>query len=363
MTERQNTKCKICTLLLIQNDCETLKKLITKFNNPIFCMEIIPYLALFCRSFQEYANIELIDKEVDSEIYDIRNSIKIYGNRFGKSKEQFLKADEKQDDEFKDKLRFDFAKKLNIHYNLGIFFTKDKKIIGNTQLISNALNLNGLSDKEKSTKSYDLGYQLAKIINSISEGIVNSIPVPYITLRENVPTIYYDDFNTNKNNFFNAVIGKDINLFMLHILSNINFVKYVLESLFIDENLWMFRIKYITVYHAYLGLKKLKAHIENNRIELAYLDNSITPILKNGEILFASRFRNCMMHYNMENNGIFSVSEENFNEEKMFFGLVEDCFNGESYKQYLDKINCFGQQMEDLLTQQFNIESAHLKTF
>lgn len=60
---------------------------------------------------------------------------------------------------------------------------------------------------------------------------------------------------------------------------------------------------------------------------------------------------------------IFAVSEENFNEEKLFFGLVEECFNEESYKQYLGKINCFGQQMEDLITQQFNIESAHLKIF
>ena len=326
-------------------------------------MEIISYLALFCRSFQEYANIELIDKKVDSEIYDTRNSIKIYGNRFGKSKEQFLATDENQDEEFREKLRFDFTKKLNLHYNLGVFFTKDKKIIGNTQLIANALNMNGLSDKEKGKKSYELGYHLAKIINSISMEIANSIPVSNIILQDNLPMLYYDDFNTNKNNFFNRSIGKDINLFMLHILSNINFVKYVLESLFADENLWLFRIKYITIYHAYLGLKKLKAHIENNHTELAYLDKFITSILKNGDFLFTSKFRNCMMHYNMENNGVFAITEENFNEKELFFGLVEECFNGESYGKYLDKINCFRQQMEDLITQQFSIEYVHLKTF
>ena len=48
----------IGTVLLIQNDCESIKQLVLNFQDSIFCMRIIPYMALFCRSFQEYAEIE-----------------------------------------------------------------------------------------------------------------------------------------------------------------------------------------------------------------------------------------------------------------------------------------------------------------
>ena len=75
MEESREMQGNISTVLLIQNDCESIKQLALNYHDSIFCMRIIPYMALFCRSFQEYADTELISPEVDEEIYDLRNSI------------------------------------------------------------------------------------------------------------------------------------------------------------------------------------------------------------------------------------------------------------------------------------------------
>lgn len=342
MSDIQDAKYKMCTLLLIRNDCETLKEIVLKFPNPIFSMTIIPYMALFCRSVQEYYGTELINKDVDSEIYDIRNSVKMYGERYGKSKKQFLASDERQDEEFKNLLRFDFTKNLNIHYNLGMYFTEEKKIIGNTQLIANTLSLNDLSGRERAQKAYNLGYHLASVIGSVSRGLSESISAPYIELQDNMPVFYYHDINTNRNKFFTPIFGKDINLFLLHILSNINFIKYVLEPLFPNKNVWLLRVKYIAVYHAYLGLGRLKAYIENNRADITGFADTIDSLLQSGDKIFVSSFRNCMMHYDLKNNGKFAISEANFDESKLFYGLIEECFHGESYVSYANSISEFG---------------------
>ena len=106
---------KKCALLLIRNDCETLKAIFHNKSDSIFTMCIIPYLALFCRSYQEFLKIDLLDPVIDSQIYDLRNSIKYYADRYGKSKQRFLKSDEMQNNEYRDLLRFRLLKKLNIH--------------------------------------------------------------------------------------------------------------------------------------------------------------------------------------------------------------------------------------------------------
>lgn len=363
MSNSQNENYKIYTLSLIQNDCETLKKIMYQSNDSIFWMELVTYMALFCRSLQEYYDIPMISEEIDSEIYDIRNSIKLYGERYGKSKKQFLESDEIQDEEFRNMLRFDWSKERNIHYNLGIYFTEDRKVIGNTQLIANTLSLNGVYGRERSEKSQMLGYYLRRIICRASDVLAGFATAPCIELLDSMPVFYYKDMNTNRewDSIFSASVDKDANLFMLHILCSINYVKYVLEPLFPNENVWLFRIKYITVYHAYMGMKRLKATMENNQTSMAVLIESLGSILENGEGLFTSKFRNCMMHYNLEKDGVFAISDDNFNEKKLFYGLIEECFQGESYESYYAKISCLGSQIEDFLTGQFKFDDIYLR--
>lgn len=321
MEETKETLGNIGTVLLIQNDCESIRQLVLNYHDSIFCMRIIPYMALFCRSFQEYTEIELISPEVDAEIYDLRNSIKIYGERYGKNIKRFMTVDEEQDDEYKSQLKFDFLKNMNAHYNLGMYFTEDKKIIGNTHLIESMLKLHGLSEEEQAQKCFSLGTHLASVIGSVSSGLESSLPVPQITVEGQVPKFLYDDINTNSNDFFNPNLEKNENLFLLHMLSNINFVKYVLCPLLAKDNLWLFRIKYITIYHAYMGIVKIKGYMKNNGSERVDLWTDTDCIIEEGGIIFVSKFRNCMMHYNLNRDNKFSVSQNNFSWDKPFFWI------------------------------------------
>ena len=363
MEESREMQGNISTVLLIQNDCESIKQLVLNYHDSIFCMRIIPYMALFCRSFQEYADTELISPEVDEEIYDLRNSIKIYSERYGKNIKRFIAVDEEQDEEYKSQLKFDFLKKMNAHYNLGMYFTKDKKIIGNTQLIESMLRLHGLSKQKQQQKCLLLGNHLASVIGSVSNGLESSLPVPQIAVEGQLPKFFYDDINTNKSNFFNSHLEKDENLFLLHMLCNIIFVKYVLCPLLTKDNLWIFRIKYIAIYHAYVGIVKIKSYMKNNRTEKLDLWSEADCIIEEGKNIFVSRFRNCMMHYNLNKDNEFSISENNFSWDRPFFGLIEECFDGMPYRDYVERLEKFGDVIEEFITKQFDFERIHLKEF
>ena len=353
---------KYYSLLLIQNDCETLKQICLSIRNPIFSMGIIPYMALFCRSVQEYLGTELINPEIDSEIYDIRNRIKVYGDKYGKGKKLFLLSDEKQNDEFREKLRFEFTKSLNIHYNLGIYFDNRNHIIGNTQLYADELHLNPLPDRERPQKAFLLGKNLASIIGSISKGFEKTIPVPPILLHSEVPELYYADLNTNTSRFFNDAYEKDVNLFMLHILSNIGFVSYVLEPIAGKNNSWFFRIKYLVTYYSFLGIQRLKQHLENNTQNgEEKLIQTLSQILNSHEYLFSSTFRNCMMHYDLVADGSFAISERFFDSQKPLFGLIEECFNGLSYDDFSNRLSDLSNQIERILASQFSFSSLRVK--
>lgn len=363
MEETRERLGNIGTVLLIQNDCESIKQLVLNYHDSIFFMRIIPYMALFCRSFQEYAEIELISPEVDAEIYDLRNSIKIYCERYGKNKKRFMAVDEEQDDEYKSQLKYVFLKNMNVHYNLGMYFTEDKKIIGNTHLIESMLKLHGLSEEEQAKKCVALGNHLASMVGRVSSELESSLPILRIAVEGQLPKFLYKDINTNKNNFFNSNLEKDENLFLLHVLCNINFVKYVLCLLLEKDNLWLFRIKYIAIYHAYMGIVKIKGYMKNNRTEKLDLWNDSDCIIEEGENIFVSKFRNCMMHYNLNRDNKFSVSENNFSWDKPFFGLIEECFDGMPYRDYVERLEKFGDRIEEFITKQFDFERIDLKEF
>lgn len=363
MKEIREALGNLGTVLLIQNDCESIKKLVKNFRDSIFDMHIIPYMALFCRSYQEYTGIELINPEVDSEIYDIRNSIKIYGERYGKNIKRFITVDEEQDDKFKNELKFDFWKDMNIHFNLGMFFTEDKKIIGNTQLIESMLRLHGLSEQEQKQKCFSLGYHLASVIGSVSDCLESFLSAPQIAVEGQLPKFLYEDINTNNTDFFNIRFEKDENLFLLHMLSNINFVKYVLCPLFDKNNFWIFRIKYISIYHAYKGIVRIKSYMKSNRAEKLDLWKGADYIIEEGKNIFVSKCRNCMMHYSLNSDNEFCISERNFSWEKPFFGLIEECFEGITYIDYIGRLEKLGDKIEEFITMQFDFERIHLKEF
>ena len=56
-----------------------------------------------------------------------------------KPKKRVAFVDDTQNRDFKEQLKFEFLKKINIHLNLGTYWTDDKKVIGNTQQLADFL--------------------------------------------------------------------------------------------------------------------------------------------------------------------------------------------------------------------------------
>lgn len=346
---------------LIQNDCETIKKIIMDYHDSIFIMGTIPYLALFCRSVGEYYNTTLISKEVDSEIYDLRNSLKSFSDKFGKTNKRFLLSDQKQDEEFRSKLRFNFLKTKNLYHNLGVFFTPEKKIIGNTQYFAFALKENGLSESERKEKALTTGFYLARIVRDISEQLKDNTCSPSFCSTPILPEVYYYDTNTNSTPFFYRHIGKYESLFLLHLLSNLGFVHYCLASIVDMNNPWLLRVEYIVTYSSYQGLKSLKNHFDNAKGANKTLLSQIEKIISDGDWLFDSVFRNCMMHYELVDNEHFCVSDDFFDANKHYYGLIEERFHGMSHKEYFDALTSYGVRIESFLETQFDIEHTKVK--
>jgi hypothetical protein len=135
-----------------------------------------------------------------------------------------------------------------------------------------------------------------------------------------------------------------------------NFVRYILRSLFTDSSTWLFRIEYIVTYHTYLALNDLKNHSDNNN-DISLEKNSIEEILEFGKPLFQSKFRNCMMHYDLAGYNV--LSREYI--KCPFYGIVETCFEGKDYHSYLAELRNLSDMIIDYLENRFDFSKVKLQ--
>ena len=84
----------------------------------------------------------------------------------------------------------------------------------------------------------------------------------------------------------------------------------------------------------------------------------ICDILKQGELLFMTKLRNCMMHYNLENAGVISCE----NIDKPFYGIIENCFDGKSYQEYLIELHGLSNMIIEFLNNQFDFSNVKLES-
>ena len=352
----EDDNCFISTVKLIINDCETLKSFALSIKDPIYNMFILQYYALFCSALKEFLNQDLLSSKNDSENAKLRNSIKFFENRFGKIKNLYLSIDKEQDKSFQSLVRFDFIKKKNLYNNLGIYFDKDKRIIGNTHLVTSFLNC--YNGDDNSLKAYQIGKGFRRILEICSNAFSQNITTPIIRIDTVYPKHLYLNVNTNRNKFFNRQYEKEINLIFLHGVSTLNFVQYCLEPIFLYDNPWIMRVKYISTYYVHRGLLRIKKHLEQN--SPTQLEQDIEQITHSGEGLFSSIMRNCMMHFDLKNNGVFAISKDCYDTSKPLFGLIETCF-GISYNEYFDKLSDYGKKLDKFISDLFDIRNAKIK--
>lgn len=348
----------LISIRIIQEDAETIYSLLASERDSVFSMEIIPYYALFVQSCQEFMGENFLPESTATEIKDIRNHIKIYAESYGKTKKRIMAVDDLQNEDFKSQLRFWFLKNWNIHLNLGTYWTEDRHIIGNTQQLANFLGIKSLNNNNAGKRRYELGYQIGSFVASIREGFSESLGLPEIQRNNQSVTIkHYFDLNTNRRNtLFNDNSSKELNLLFLHLLCNMNFIKYILRELFAEGNTWIFRVEYIVTYYIFRALKRLKNYCENNSdttIDGAYIDR----LLKIGEPMFQSKFRNCMMHYSLEGKGVLSLQYI----EQPFYGMIETCFNGMDYYSYLNNLRELSNKITSYLESRFNFSNIELQ--
>lgn len=211
---------KMIAIRIMQEDAETIFSLMNTERDSIFAMEIVPYYALFIQSFQEYMGETFVEEAFAKKIKDIRNFIKAYGEGFGKSKKRIESVDIKQNEQYRSQLRFDFMKNWNIHLNLGTYWTADKHIIGNTQMLADFLGIDDIFDSKTGKEQYELGRQIGSFVASVRDGFSKVIQPPMINRRHmGVNVEYYYDLNTNKSDvLFADNSTKILNLFFLNMI-------------------------------------------------------------------------------------------------------------------------------------------------
>lgn len=349
---------RLISIRIMQEDSESIYSLLQTEKDSVFSMEIIPYYALFIQSCREYMGENFLPEAIAKDLKDIRNHIKIYADGFTKSQKRVTAVDDVQNRDYKAQLRFEFLKKLNIHLNLGTYWTDERQIIGNTQQLADFLAVESMFDPKLKKKYYQMGEHIGSFVASVRDSLADALSYPIVE-REYITTSvnYYYDINTNKNNsLLPKGQSKQINLFYLHLLCNMNFVKYMLRPLFKDDNIWTFRVEYIVSYYTLRALERLKNYCENNK-DITIDTKEINNILNKGELLFVTKLRNCMMHYNLENAGVITIE----NIYKPFYGIIENCFDGMGYQEYLIELHGLSDMIIKFLNNQFDFSNVTLK--
>jgi len=353
----------------IKNDAETLRQLLKMYGkSSIFMMGILSYLALFATSNKEFIIKTLgpIDLPSVSPIPhdEIRNKLKLFSQKYSKEKSKVTETDERQNDIFNEKIEIPWMYSKDTNNNLGIFCTEEGEIIGNTQYIYLVLQDKNLTRELTNVdETADLVKSLTSAINGVCEGLRKIEIKPTISQKEISTKYMVKDINTRcyENTILNRTNGKDIFLILLHILTSINFVCHIIHKNVPRENTWQMRIKYITLYYSIQSLKALLMHHCGilTRDECQRIEGLIAETKQ----LFDAQFRNCMMHYSIEKDGDFIISEKYQDLHKPFFGLIESRFDGASYTNYSKRLNKSIFDVSTILTEILSLNLSDLKPF
>lgn len=333
--------------LQMKNDCETIKRLQPIVSTPIIALSMLPYYALFCEEslnvISDFTGQQLKVKNPEPfNVKDIRISLKMFCDKYGKAKKSIVYTDDLQDEIFKSKLRFSFTKFLNINYNLGVFFDEQRYVMGNTQYFYRVLQPKKKNGYEYSKEELiSLGKELGTVINSISQGLsevplINDIAIFDVNFK-----LFFKDYNTNKKTFCKFYVNtknKEATLFLLHLISNINFVIFALNRIMDKQNTYLFKVNYITYYYSIQSLTKFINQIKCNNITIdREVYNKLNDILAY-ENLLNSNVRSCLMHYEFKNNGNYLISDDYIDIYTPFYGLIETHFYGQDYETVFVKI-------------------------
>lgn len=373
MQELLLTALPMAEMLIIKRDFDLLKKIALQMK-PELQMQLTPYTALFCHAAIEYLNKKgntAVDIEQTGKysIKDIRQKAKFFDLSINKLLQSINNVDKLQNDEFINLMKYPELGKWNIHDNIGIWFDKQKNIVGNSHYAyyvfqdeksisrpSDTMQGHELQGQEIKAFAYDMG----RIIGSISSAFSSVSDFMIGDFNEKSILISSQDFNTNRCRVSGCEEYKTIRLFLLHVLSSIGFIIHILKKGIIRETGILLRLEYITYHYALRRLEGIKSYSQKNSkkindVKLIEMLDSID--YSNNNKLRNSEFRNCMMHFSLVNKDNKPLIEESKLDLSIpFCGLVESQFNGLSYNEYKNKIENELLGISELLTQYLDFE-------
>lgn len=324
------------SLLQIKYDCETVYSLAKSLQQDgVTGFGIIPYFTLTAATILEMLSSNEIKLEIpySARIKDIRMKLKIFEDGYSKSKRMLLAIDYLQNEIFKNQLTFSFMKSWNIHYNLGIYTNKNKIVIGNTQynyyllqdnrFLKKSLNEiatayeispnNFNLDEHVGKECYQYAYTCAQFINFIRSALESFDTPVTINSNKNIVDFYYADYNTNRKSALlpQGENGKAIFLYLLHTLSTMNFLLYVLNDY--EE-------------HEAFGRGKLLISLQfdksvcNNQISLLLQNVSVWLLMRSGAFFARSHQPNkAVVNFNvLVSLTVYDGSFSNFNAVNQF---------------------------------------------
>lgn len=349
MSDMLSLTLSLAELTIIKRDFDLLKKIILSLS-PELVTQMIPYSALFCYEGIQYLNANGQAVKIENtgrySIKDIRQKAKFFDLSVNKLLQCIENVDTLQNDYFIQQMKFPQLGRWNIHTNLGIFYDTNRHIVGNTHYTYYVFqDEKMISQPEESMSGHILvgeevkafGYDMGRIVGSISDGLSQISDFVVADFDISHIKLYSQDFNTNRCMAFDNKRFKIMRLFLLHILSNIGFILYVLKKSIIRDSGLLLRLEYITYHFTLLRLDGISNYYkQNNDIssdsKLIKLLNSID--YTNANKLRKTEFRNCMMHFGLTSkDGTCLIDNANIDLAKPFCGLVESQF-GKSYSEY-----------------------------
>jgi hypothetical protein len=157
--------------------------------------------------------------------------------------------------------------------------------------------------------------------------------------------------------FYNCIFEQElpcnIKMSLLLLLSSINFLNYVIPEIIHDIHTTYFKIKYITLYHTLISLKKIQSYGYREKKLSDKSKDYLGKIIKDKHaklIISEPKFRNVLIHY-----GMSSIPIDNLDVKTELYGLVEYFFNGMSYFELNSLVNSQINRISIILEEWLNL--------
>lgn len=364
MSKLNNQDLKsIIELDLIRDDmffyAETTNYLMSQNSSGVLFLEWMPYLSLFVVETYKYFSkrvstfsqavsiqninsirlsrtmVKLFDEDLRT-IVEIENAIQ----RMTEYHRQWFEEEHKG--------ALAWLKKI-IQPDLGIYYYNNR-IICTTHVASFNLGFiqsnNIIVDTNKTPSitqsSFAIGHDLGSYIALLFHFFGHE--APELENAKNKPNnndirIEYSDVKASRyyGLVFNGSSSPLFNFCALTTLAATNFIRHIVDKHNSPITPSVFKLKFITLYHLYFGLKKLQdyyypqgvfSETSKTLLRAIYDDKELKKILQN------KKFRNILVHYSLGN-----IPKDLLSLDKPLYGLVETFFDGMSFSELHELID------------------------